>query len=175
LKKKSNQWVVLLLSSRGEEEARIGNLPQTLAELTSLNREDIYLPIIKNNGVTFFLLEGYVFIKTGYPSSYYYDVVRSPYISSMISEFDPYTQMISKGVISDPDLKKMIAKANSMGGVYQVGSKIKILEGDFKGLSGEIIDVLYSSENTYYCVYVKMRSVEFILKLDAFSLGENYG
>tara|TARA_B100000674_G_C37061802_1_gene567595 strand:- start:153 stop:434 length:282 start_codon:yes stop_codon:yes gene_type:complete len=93
----------------------------------------------------------------------------------MISEFDPCTQMISKGVISDPDLKKMIAKANSMGGVYQIGSRIKILEGDFKGLSGEIIDVLYSSENTYYCVYVQMRSVEFILKLDAFSLGENYG
>lgn len=172
MRKKEITWVILLLSSKGEEEAKIQDLAKILSVKNNFRREDIYVPVLKNNGDVIFLLEGYIFIKAGYPSSYYYDLVRTPFIDSIVSEFNPRTGLISKGVVSDSDLKKMISKANALGGTYEVGSQVRIKEGHFKGLEGEVVEIIYGREEISYSIFIKLRCVEVIINLNSFSIGE---
>ncbi len=171
-KQKSKTWVVLLLTSKGEEEARLQDLAKILSNNSYISKEDIYIPVLKNKGDVIFLLEGYIFVKTGYPSSYYYDLVRTPFVESIISEFDSESGLISKGILSDLELRKMIQKANALGGTYEVGTSVKVKEGHFKGLEGEIIDVILGDNIINYCIFIELRSVEIILNLNSFSIGE---
>jgi transcription antitermination factor NusG len=170
LRGNETNWAVLVLSLKGEEQAKQTNLAKVLSNHSGILAEDIYVPLIKSNGEVVFLLEGYVFVKTGYPSSYYFDLVRTAHIDFMCSEFNQETGLFSKGVITDFELKKMVAKANSLGGTYKVGSEVKVKDGHFKGLEGEVVEVFEKEGVTYYCLFIKLRSVEMILKLNSFSI-----
>lgn len=171
LREQESKWAVLVLSLKGEEQARVQDLAKILSNNSGIKPEDIYVPVIKNNGDVVFLLEGYVFVKTGYPSSSYFDLARTPYIEFLMSEFNQETGLFSKGVVSDSELKKMINKANSLGGTYKVGTQVKVKDGHFKGLEGEIVDSFQKDHVAYYCVFIKLRSVEIVLKLNSFSIG----
>lgn len=164
-------WVILELSNKGEDEAKNGTLSKILSELGSFSLSDIYIPIV-NVGTKepLFLIEGYIFIKTGYPSDRYWRLRQTEYIRSIISEIDPKTKMISKGVISDADLKKMIGKTNKKGGNFKVGEMVYIKQGYFKGLQGEVLQVIINKELTHYVVELKFRSLDLLVKLDCFTI-----
>jgi len=171
LKDNESKWAILVLSLKGEEQAKVQDLAKVLSNNSGISAEDIYVPVIKSNGDVIFLLEGYVFVKTGYPSSSYFDLTRTPYIDYLMSEFNQQTGLFSKGVVSDSELKKMIGSAISLGGNFKIGSEVKVKEGHFKGLEGEVIEIFEEDQMTYYCIYIKLRSVEIILKLNSFSIG----
>jgi hypothetical protein len=140
--KKDVRWVVLEMTGRGEEEARNGNLVEIVSRVGKISREDIYIPVIKTGEVVTFLIEGYIFIKSGYPSNSYYRLFDSMYIDSSFVSIDTETGLFFHSVISDSELKEMVNKAMCKGAVLSVGGRGKIKSGDFKGFEGEILDII---------------------------------
>ena len=64
---KETSWVVLELSSRGEEEAVQDTLKVRILSATSFNEDDIYIPLMRQKyHDPIWLMEGYIFIKSGY-------------------------------------------------------------------------------------------------------------
>lgn len=177
--RKRSTWVVMQTSPRGEEEAKLGLLAQRLKDLAEISLEDIYIPILRGgSSKATFLIEGYIFVKSGYPSTKYYDLARSVYIDSMISQYDARSDMISQGTISDYDLRKMISEAYSRGGNYQLGDEVEVTEGDFKGCVGVVLDILEKEsefEGGRYSILITLRSAEVIITVDSFSVGDSNG
>ncbi len=95
------KWVVLEMTSRGEEEAKNGYLVDIVSRIGKISKEDIYIPVIKTGGVVTFLIEGYIFIKSGYPSNSYYRLFESSYIDNSFVSIDPGTGLFFHSVISD--------------------------------------------------------------------------
>ena len=164
-------WVVLEISSRGEEEAKAGVLKKLIVNISNFVESDIYIPIITQGGESLWLMEGYIFIKSGYGVSEYYDLKNSPYINSIVSEIDEKTGLISKGVIKESQLKALIKKADDLGGSFQAGDSVKIKKGDFEGFSAEVMSDWKTSDNIrMYTLLITLRSVEIILTIDSISL-----
>ena len=72
----------------------------------------------------------------------------------------------------------MISEAYSRGGGYQVGDHVDVIEGDFKGCSGEVFDILERESELgggKYSILITLRSAEVILSLDSFSVGDSNG
>lgn len=177
--RKRKTWVVMQTSPRGEEEAKLGLLAQRLKDLSDISLDDIYVPILRGgSSKATFLIEGYIFVKSGYPSTKYYELARSAYIECMISQYDSRSDMISQGTVSEYDLRNMISEAYSRGGSYQVGDHVDVIEGDFKGCSGEVLDILERESELgggKYSILITLRSAEVILSLDSFSVGDSNG
>ena len=179
-------WVILELSSRGEEEARSGRLTSILKDISGFSSSDIYVPVvIIGTGEPLVLLEGYCFIRTGYPSDKYWDLAYGEFVRSVISDVDPSTKMISKGTITDQELRSMLKQTDQLGGRYEVGTNVKIKQGYFKGLEGLIIDLIAPYKEgsasleegfvveketlTQYVIEIKLRSADVLVSLDCFS------
>lgn len=164
-------WVTIEITPRGEEEARAGRLRSLLAGRSSIDEEDIYVPIIRSGKDPIFLLEGYIFIRTGYPTSEYVHLKRTPWVSGLLAKIDPRTGLISSGVVKDKDLKAMIKRADNMGGKFQIGDDVEIKSGDMKGFSAKVMDWWMSEDGLRnYTLLIEMRSVEVILSVDCLSL-----
>ena len=172
-------WVVMTTTLKGEEEAKAGSLAKILNNLSGIDIEDIYVPVLRGGSTkATFLIEGYIFIKSGYPTSKYYDISRSIFIETMISRYDRASDMISQGTISDYELKSMVKEAYNRGGRYKEGDFIEITDGDFKGCEGEIVTIISEDEGLkgcFYTVMLKLRSAEVIVTVDVFSVGDAHG
>ena len=172
-------WVVMQTSPKGEEEAKLGLLVKRLSSLSNISAQDIYVPILRSGSTkATFLIEGYIFVKSGYPSNSYWDLARSLYIEKMLSQYDSVSDMISQGTISDKDLKEMISEAYKLGGSYKVGDSVGIIEGDFKGCSGVVQTIIQENEGLnggFYTILLTLRSAEVIVTVDVFSIGDHNG
>lgn len=171
-------WVVMETTPKGDEEARVGGLKKRLGGIGGVLEEDIYIPVL-NGGTSrpIVLIEGYVFIRSGYPSSNYFDIARTIYISKMIAQFDEKSRLISQSTISDRELKAMVKAAYQKGGRYSIGSQVRVVLGEFKGCEGTILDIISEEHEEglirdFYLVCIEMRSAEVIIKMDSFSVGD---
>jgi len=174
--RRATTWVVMQTSPRGEEEARLGTLAKRLNRISGIDIENIYVPVLRSGSTkATFLIEGYIFIKSGYPSARYYEMARSPFIEKMISQYDKRSDMISQGTVLDRDLKNMVAEAYKLGGNYKEGDKVTISEGDFKGCDGVVQTVIKGEgafDEGFYAVLLSLRSAEVIVVVDIFSVGD---
>lgn len=182
-------WAVIELSPKGEELAKQGILSQSLAKTGGFKRKDVFVPVFKiGRGAPVVLMEGYAFIKMGYDPSKYWDLKQSGYVSQVLSGLNPDLNMISLKTVSDKDLKEMISRVDNLGGKYKDGDSVRITNGHFQGLEGEVILVLapeskedlseyfvetgtFRSEGlSRYVVVITLRSAEIIVSLDCFSI-----
>lgn len=177
--RRSTSWVVMQTSPKGEEEAKLGTLAKRLSSLSNIQAQDIYVPVLRGGSTkATFLIEGYIFIKSGYPSTSYWDLARSQYVEKMISQYHNSSDMISHGTISDKNLKEMISEAYKLGGSYKVGDKVEVIEGDFKGCSGVVQTIIREEEGLgggFYTILLTLRSAEVIITVDVFSIGDSDG
>ena len=158
---KETSWVVLELSSKGEDEAINGTLKSRIVYETSFTEDDIYIPIIKQKyHDPIWLMEGYIFIKCGYGASDYYRLKQSGLVFNIISEIDEDSRMISKGVISDKQLKHMIKRADNLGGSFKAGDIVKVKSGPFSGFEGEVLLTWRDEDIRMYSIRLTFRSVE---------------
>ena len=164
-------WVVLELSTKGEEEALKGLLKKRILSSTSFVDDDIYIPLINQPyHDPIWLMEGYMFIKCGYGASEYYSLKQQGYVSNIISKIDPCSGMISKGVIADRELKAMVKKVDNLGGSFKAGDEVKIKAGPFKGFDGKVIFTWRNDDLRMYSIHLNFRSVEILLSLDCLSI-----
>ena len=172
----SDTWVILEITSKGEEAACKGLLKDILLEDSPFKESDIFIPIINYGGKPVWMLEGYIFIKSGYGASDYFDLKRTFLVASIVSEVDASTGLISKGVIKTRDLNKMLKKADDLGAKFEVGDLVRIKEGEFKGFEAKVIDLFKKDTLRMYTLLISMRSVEIITSADCLSVeGNEYG
>jgi transcription antitermination factor NusG len=167
---KEDSWVILEISSKGEKEARDGTLVSRITECSSFKKEDIFVPLIRGGAKPLWLMEGYIFIKSGYGASEYYDLKRTYLISRVLSQVDAKTGLISKGVVKSSELEEMIKKADDLGGKFELGSEVSLIDGAFKGFEGVLVDSWKENNLRYYSVLIKMRSVEILTKVSCLSI-----
>jgi transcription antitermination factor NusG len=167
---REKSWVVIEITSKGEEEARQGTLKKLLISFSKFKEEDIYVPIIRYGKKPLWLMEGYIFIRSGFGASDYYDLKRSGLVKDIISKIDSQTGLISKGVVSDKELRSMIQRADELGGNFEVGQQVKILSGSFQNMEGEVVSKWHNGEVRMYAILLSFRSVEIITTVDCLSL-----
>jgi hypothetical protein len=182
-------WAVIELSPKGEELAKQGILSQSLSKTGGFKRKDVFVPVFKiGRGAPVVLMEGYAFIKMGYDTSKYWDLKQSGFVNSVLSGINSDHNMISLKTVSDKDLKEMISRVDNLGGKYKEGDSVRITNGHFQGLEGEVVLVLEPSSKedlseyfvetgtfrseglSRYVVVITIRSAEIIVSLDCFSI-----
>ena len=163
-------WVILEITSKGEEAVEQGVLKKALLEKSPFKESDIFIPIVKHGNKPIWMMEGYVFIKSGYSASDYFDLKRTYLIKNVVSQVDELTGLISKGVITTRDLNDMLKRADDLGAKFQSGDKVLIKEGDFKGFEATILDLFENNNLRMYTLLIKMRSVEIIISADCLSV-----
>jgi transcription antitermination factor NusG len=147
---KEENWVILELTEKGEDEARHGNLLSIVCRNNRFKPTDVFIPIIKTGECSTNLLEGYIFIKNCYPFNNYYSLTRTQYVLRIVSEYDERSGLTGSGVILDSDLKAMVKKASDKGGKFKIGNIVKIKDGDFNGMECEIIDILNTNDDDWF-------------------------
>ena len=164
-------WVVLELSSKGEDEAMRGLLKKQVLNSTSFTEDDIYIPLmIQRYNEPIWLLEGYIFIKSGYSADEYYSLKRIGLVRDIVSQMDTKSGLMSMGVIPDSELKRMVKKVDSLGGSFKEGDFIRIKSGPFKGFEGEVVSTWLDNDVRMFSVHLKFRSVEIIHTIDCLSI-----
>lgn len=164
-------WVILEITPKGEEEARCGRLRRLISNRSNIAESDIYIPLIRAGRDPVFLMEGYIFIKSGYPASEYVSLKRTPWISNLLAKIDQSTGMISSGTVKDSQLKQMLKRADDLGGKFKAGDEVEIKGGEMKGFNGVIMDSWVNEEGLrHYGVLVELRSVEIIVSVDCLSV-----
>ncbi len=164
-------WVILELSSRGEEEAVRGTLKKCVTEHTKFEDSDIYIPILRQSySEPIWLMEGYMFIKCGFPSNDYYELKRKYLVKNIISEIDERSGMISIGVITDSEFKKMIDQVDKLGGSFKPKDMVRIKSGAFEGFEGEVVETWIVDGLRRYSIHLMFRSVEILLTVDGLSV-----
>lgn len=164
-------WVILELSSKGEEEAVKGTLKKHITSMTSFEDSDIYIPIMRQSySGPIWLMEGYIFIKCGYPSNDYYEPKRKGLVKNIISEIDERSGMISIGVISNSEFQKMIAQVDNLGGSFKPQDKVLIKSGAFESFEGEVVDTWMADGLRMYSIHLIFRSVDILLTVDSLSV-----
>jgi transcription antitermination factor NusG len=165
------EWVVLELSSKGEEEALLGSLKKKIISLTIFKDSDIYIPIIRQSyGKPIWLMEGYIFIKCGYSASEYYNLKQKHLVRSIISQYDQRSGMISLGVIPDHELKTLLKKVDNLGGSFKPKDLVRIKEGPFIGFEGEVISTWVVDGVRMFSVSLNFRSVELLLTVSCLAV-----
>ena len=167
---KQISWVVLELSSKGEEEALKGSLKERIVSDTAFVSDDIYIPLmIRKDCEPIWLMEGYIFIKSGYGNSEYYQLKHKHLVKNIVSTYHQ-SGMFSLGVISDKELKRMIKQVDNLGGSFKQGDEIRIKKGAFSGFEGPVVMTWYQDDIRMYSVHLKFRSVELLLTVDGLSV-----
>lgn len=188
-RRRQKPWVVVELSPKGEDFAKQGILSSALSESGGFKRKDVFVPVFKiGKGAPVVLMEGYAFVRAGYDPYKYWSLRESGFISQVLSALDHNHNMISMKTVSDQDLKEMVSKIDTLGGKYKEGDKVRITQGHFQGLEGEIAIVLeptskedmseyfvetgtFRSEGlSRYVIVITLRSAEVIVSLDCFSI-----
>ena len=167
---RSESWVILEITSKGEEAVEQGTLKRSLLEVSPFKEGDIFIPIVKHGGKPVWVMEGYIFIKSGYGASDYFDLRRTYLIRNVVSQIDESTGLISKGVISTRDLNSMLKRADELGARFDFGDKVAIKDGEFKGFEATVLDLFEKDSLMMYSLLIDMRSVEIIISADCLSV-----
>ncbi len=141
-------WVALELSSRGEAEKDINTILAIIRKNLGNDALEIFVPIYYEDEEYFeknvTLLNGYFFIK--YDSTVpYHKLKDSKYFEGVVCH--PVTKQVD--VIPDAQVQELRDKFNGLmheASRVKIGQTVRILDGLYKGLVGELVKVLKRDE-----------------------------
>lgn len=157
------EWVVLELSSQGEEED-----PDILRASLSrtLKGAEIFIPasisIVGESRVVHKLIDNYVFVRRSQPDGYYLKVENTKYVTSVLTVPSGKVRKIS--TVRDSDIEKMrrqIHVETEQG--IEVDDEVEVMSGAYRGIRGKVIGEI--KENDSVQVYIHLRSKQAIVTL----------
>lgn len=166
-------WVAVELSRHGEQRIEAGDLEEALRRDLEGAESDhpIFIPartyIKANRTITVHLMEGYIFVASGLPEvSYFRLEQRSKLVQSIMSETsDSGMRVLS--TVRDVEIEGMKrALRERVSSDIELGTPVKVLEGAYSGLEGEVI----YRHGEHAGVYVELRSAHFIASVPMVSL-----
>lgn len=160
----SDLWVVVELSHQGEKKT-----PQELRSVIGqyIGEEvEIFIPALtfkrRETHVTMYILEGYIFIASGLPTSKYFDIEDNVNVACVLTNDEAsgrYLCYVENDVVED--LKEQLREQAAM--TLKKGDKVRIKEGAYAELDGEILDIL---DDDRAMVHVTdLQSMEIIIEL----------
>lgn len=157
-------WVVAELTFLGEVKVSEGALIDFLQTESKLPEDHpVFIPSItySKSGeiVTFHLMEGYIFIATGLPDTFYFGLEQSPYIERIITTESPsrYLSTVKNCYIEDLRLKLRELVSTDL----EEGMEVKILDGTYAKLQGKVVGLLEGAAS----VFLELRSAHFIVSI----------
>ncbi len=167
-------WVTLELTVLGSLKIEDGTFEEDLLEdLGAPLHWPIFVPskTYRRGGkkIIIHLVEGYVFVGTGYPDSRYFDLEhsKSKLVKQVMSTDNLANRMRVLHTIPNSKIiewEEKLQKEVSQN--LQIGDRVRILEGILTNLEGVVVELDF--EYAYVCV--TMRSAEFITQCPRCSL-----
>lgn len=163
-------WVVVELSSLGEEKVEDGTLENQLRrDLKVDSKFPIFIPSAKiqkaqqNNPLIIHLMEGYVFLGAGLADVAYYALEHRPYVNSILSSPTGMYNLRSLQTVSDMEVQKLKDQLHHLiSEEVDPGVNVNIISGKYKGLNAEVIE---SIDDQHVSAIIKMRSWTRIVQL----------
>jgi len=140
----STGWVALELTSRGETEKDINTILALIRKSLGSDTAEVFVPIYYEDEEYFeknvTLLSGYFFIKHD-PSLAYHKLKESKYFEGVVC--NPLTKEVD--IIPDAQIQELKSKFDGLmkdASKVRPGQTVRILDGLYKGLVGELVKVL---------------------------------
>jgi len=159
------KWVIMELSYQGEQKT-----PEELALLLRGQLgggADIFIPAVtfsrRNSTVTICLMEGYFFIEASLPTSTYFDLEDTTYVRKVLTRDESkgrFLYYVDQAMIDD--LKSRLKEQTVRN--IQVGDMVKVVEGPYSKLSGEILSLVEGEDRALIHI-VDLKSMEVIVEL----------
>lgn len=161
-----NDWVVVELTSRGEEED-----PDVLLKaIKRLIKCEIFLPLsvskVGETRVVHRLVDGYIFLRRTEPDRAYFNLEETRYIGSILTTRENERGRGSRKIATVPhrDIEKMqkqIVVETAQG--IEMDDEVLITDGPYSGITGRVIEEIREMDSVQ--VHIKLRSKEAILTL----------
>ena len=155
-----NQWVIVQLSPTGEKEPDIDILRRAASRLLRREDVDMFIPAIsqkvRDDSQTLFFMEGYVFFRfiSGTP---YLKLRDTTYFSDVLTDSHRSGGAPRYSLLPDSKLNLMRQGMDDLRiGEFVAGDDVKIIEGNFKNLKGQVL-VVYDQKQVVQ-VSVVLRS-----------------
>lgn len=136
---KGNRWLILVISD-GIEDINYHEIESTLFNIFG-DKIDYFIPIYHERMGSYIstsvLIEGYVFVRDCPEIRQNLNIIQETRIFSGALFLSGKYQTVSSDVIGS--LRKKLK--NSLKRKFIVGMKVKVLEGVFKNLKGEVISI----------------------------------
>jgi len=155
-------WVVIELSRVGEQHVAQGTIEKMLRNALDLPADhQVFIPAITyvrgGERVVNKLMEGYVFVASGLPETHYIALEDQPFVRKVLRASNrgfPVLSVIPNAAVEDmrQQLRTMVADD------ILVGMKVRVTQGTFTHLDGEVIDI--DKDNAQ--VYIALRSYKVI-------------
>jgi len=156
-------WVTLELSRLGEKE-RPEDLEELLRSEVPDKELDIFIPAAsfyrRENAVTVCVLEGYAFVRGGYPANFYFEFESSPYIAKVLSLDDRgarYLQYVPEAKIQELRQRLLDQTVREI----EEGDFVEITDGAYQNLKGHVVGLSPDGEKAYI-------SIEGLVSLDTY-------
>lgn len=163
-------WVVLELSHHGERAAEEGILAEILRDHADLDHDHpVFVPYLTytHQGKTTLLsvMEGYVFLASGFDDQSRSDLSRSPYITKILCRgSDPHAACETVSQASVDQLRQRMRELVAVE--IQEGMEVRIVDGTLSGIRGSVVGV----SGGHATLLVQMRSIQAIQYLPCFLL-----
>lgn len=163
----SSEWVVLELSSQGEDEDP-DVLRAALKRAIKGGGADIFIPastsIVGDSRVVHKLIDNYVFVRRALPDNLYLRLEGTRYVSSVLTVYATGSGTRRIACIKDADIDKMrkqIHVETEQG--IEINDEVQVTNGPYKGINGRVIEEI--QENDSVQVFIKLRSKQAIVTL----------
>lgn len=162
-----DEWVVVQLSQRGEDED-----PDLLRDAIrrTLRDAEVFIPAsiskVGETRVVHRLVDGYAFIRRTLPDPMYFRLEGTKYVehilTAMAHEGGRRVRKISPIPARDVDkMRKQIHVETEQG--IELGDEVQVTSGVYRGITGRIIEEIPENESVQ--VHIKLRSKEAIVTL----------
>ncbi|MBQ73272.1 MAG: hypothetical protein CMJ67_10250 [Planctomycetaceae bacterium] len=162
--------MVLELSHHGERAAEEGILAEILRDHADLDHDHpVFVPYLTytHQGKTTLLsvMEGYVFLASGFDDQSRSDLSRSPYITKILCRgSDPHAACETVSQASVDQLRQRMRELVAVE--IQEGMEVRIVDGTLSGIRGSVVGV----SGGHATLLVQMRSIQAIQYLPCFLL-----
>ncbi len=162
----SNDWVVVQLSPRGEDE----DPELLLAALKRITKSEVFLPMsVSKSGdsqVIHRLVEGYVFLRRTEPDNSYFKLEQTRYIDEILTTATLERGRSSRRISTVPNdniekMRRQIHVETEQG--IQLNDTVLITDGPYSGISGKVIAEIPEMDSV--SVHIKLRSKEAAITL----------
>lgn len=143
MKTEDKKWVTLELTRRAEKEKPEDLKTLLKGEASIPDDLELFIPATsfdrRDNFVTVCLMEGYVFLEGGRPSSFYFHLENCSYVSRVLSRDEStgrYLAYVPDEKIQD--LKDRLRKQTLRD--FGEGDEVEIIGGAYDNLEGEVVE-----------------------------------
>lgn len=163
-------WMVLELTSRGDQAAEEGDLESLLRKQASLDHaHPVFIPVAtffhQGSRTVFTAMEGYAFVASGVDYNTQTKLGNNPYVKRILSR----GRGVRRVVETVPDSKVQEIRqelARLIGIEIHEGARVRISDGPLRGITGKVLELTDADA----AVLIEMRSIRTIRTIPRFLL-----